>query len=25
VSTRVSGFKRLPFAIWYADGISITQ
>jgi ABC-type transport system substrate-binding protein len=25
VSTRVSGFKRLPFAIWYADGISIAQ
>ena len=25
VSTRVSGFNRLPFAIWYADGISITQ
>ena len=25
VSTRVSGYNRLPFAIWYADGISITQ
>lgn len=25
VSTRVSGYNRLPFAIWYADGISIAQ
>jgi ABC-type transport system substrate-binding protein len=25
VSTRVSGFNRLRFAIWYADGISIAQ